>query len=271
MRHIPAIAGRELRSIFATPVAFVLLAVYAVFAGFIFFASLGLFLTQLQQIQALGMLQLLEQWNLNDVVIAPAFFTFAIVFMVLIPLLTMRAFSEERSTGTIELILTSPVSVWEIVIGKYLAVLVMVLLLVSLTALYPGLLFLYGNPEPWQTLVGLLALACYGAGLAALGCFVSALTRNQIIAGSVGIVASLVLLVLPAAAEGAESEAVSALLRYPRHVLALRAGAARRAAFRGSGLLRSDDRDLSLTRTRGDRLAALALGTTHGTLARECR
>ena len=214
MRHIPAIAGRELRSIFATPVAFVILSVYVIFAGFIFFASLGLFLTQLQQIQALGMLQLLEQWNLNDVVLAPAFVTFAVVFLVLIPLLTMRAFSEERATGTIELILTSPVSVWEIVIGKYLAVLAMVILLVALTALYPGLLFLYGNPEVGQTLVGLFVLTCYGAGLAALGCFVSALTSNQIIAGSVGIVAALVLLILPAAAEGAENEAVSSLLRY---------------------------------------------------------
>ncbi len=101
MRHIPAIAGRELRSIFATPVAYVIFSVYAVFAGFIFFASLGLFLTQLQQIQALGMLQLLDQWNLNDIVIAPAFFTFAIVFLILIPLLTMRAFAEERATGSI--------------------------------------------------------------------------------------------------------------------------------------------------------------------------
>ncbi|MEE9281446.1 MAG: ABC transporter permease subunit [Myxococcota bacterium] len=214
MRHIPAIAGRELRSIFATPVAYVIFTVYAVFAGFIFFASLGLFLTQLQQIQALGMLQLLEQWNLNDVVIAPAFFTFAIVFLVLIPLLTMRAFAEERATGSIELLLTSPVSVWEIVIGKYLAVLAIVALLVALTALYPGLLFLYGNPEVLQTLTGLLALFLYGAALAALGCFVSALTRNQIIAGSVGIVAALVLLVLPAAAEGAQNEGVRSLLQY---------------------------------------------------------
>ncbi len=214
MRHVPAIAGRELRSIFATPVAYVIFTVYAVFAGFIFFASLGLFLTQLQQIQALGMLQLLEQWNLNDVVIAPAFFTFAIVFLVLIPLLTMRAFAEERATGSIELLLTSPVSVWEIVIGKYLAVLAIVALLVALTALYPCLLLLYGNPEVLQTLAGLLALFLYGAALAALGCFVSALTRNQIIAGSVGIVAALVLLVLPAAAEGAQNEAVRSLLQY---------------------------------------------------------
>lgn len=214
MRHVPVIAARELRSIFATPVAYVLFAAYAVFAGFIFFASLGLFLTQVQQIQALGMLHLLEQWNLNDVVIGPAFFTFAIVLLVLVPLLTMRAFAEERATGSIELVLTSPASVWEIVIGKYLAVLAVVALLMALTALYPALLFAYGNPEPAQTLGGLLALFCYGAGLAALGCFVSALTRNQIIAGSVGIVAALVLLVLPAAAEGAADERVRALLEY---------------------------------------------------------
>ena len=185
MRHIPAIAGREIRSIFATPVAYVIFSAYAVFAGFIFFASLGLFLTQLQQIQALGMLHLLEQWNLNDVVIAPAFFTFAIVFLILVPLLTMRAFAEERATGSIELLLTSPVSVWEIVIGKYLAVLVVVALLVVMTALYPGLLFLYGNPEVAQTLSGLLSLFCYGAGLAAMGGCVSAWTQNPISAAAV--------------------------------------------------------------------------------------
>ena len=214
MRHIPAICARELRSVFSTPVAYVVFAVYLVFAGFIFFASLGGLLIWIERIQAYGALQMLDQVNLNDTVISNVFYTFGFTFIVMVPLLSMRAFAEERSRGSIELLLTSPVSVWEIVIGKYLSVLVMIAILVGLTASYPALLFYYGDPELWQTLAGLLTLFLYGAALAAIGCFVSALTRNQIIAGMVGIVTGLFLLVLPAAAESTQNESIRAVLEY---------------------------------------------------------
>ena len=82
--------------------------------------------SDLQQIQAFGLHHLLERMNLNDMVIAQSFGTFATLMAFVIPLLCMRAFAEERATGSIELLLTSPVSGWEVVIGKYLAVLAMV-------------------------------------------------------------------------------------------------------------------------------------------------
>ena len=214
MRHIPAICARELRSVFSTPVAYVVFAVYLVFAGFIFFASLGGILLWVERIQAFGALQMLEEVNLNDTVISNVFYTFGFTFIIIVPLLSMRALAEERARGSIELLLTSPVSVWEIVIGKYLSVLAMVAILVALTAGYPALLFFYGDPELWQTLAGLLALFLYGAALAALGCFISALTRNQIIAGTVGIVAGLFLLVVPAAAESTQNESIRSVLEY---------------------------------------------------------
>ena len=214
MRHVPAIAGRELRAMFSTPVAYVVFAVYLVFAGFIFFSSLGSLLIWVQRVQAFGALQMLAQVNLNDTVIANVFYTFGFTFIVMIPLLSMRALAEERTRGTIELLLTSPITVWEIVLGKYLSVLVMVVLLVALTAGYPALLFWYGDPELWQTIAGLLSLLLYGAALAAIGCFVSALSQSQIIAGMVGIVAGLILLVLPAAAESTQNESMRGLLEY---------------------------------------------------------
>ncbi len=214
MRHVPAIAARELRSVFSTPVAYTVFAVYLVFAGFVFFSSLGGLLLWMQRVQAFGMLQMLEQVNLNDTVIANVFYTFGFTFIVMVPLLSMRALAEERARGSLELLMTSPVSVWEIVLGKYLSVLVMIGVLVLMTAAYPALLFWYGNPELWQTLAGLLSLFLYGAALAAVSCFVSALTRNQIIAGMVGIVAGLFLLVVPAAAESTQNESIRSLLEY---------------------------------------------------------
>lgn len=214
MTHVLAIAGRELRSVFATPIAYVLIAVYMLFAGFVFFASLGMFLVQLEQIQALGMMQLLEQWNLQDVVVAQSLSTFAILLAIVVPLLAMRAFAEERATGSIELLLTSPVTSTEIVLGKFLAIAGVLTLVGVLTALFPALLFLYGDPELWQTLSGLLMLWLYSLGLAAMCCFISALTRSQIVAGLVGVVAALVLLLLEFAAESSQSDLMKGVLRW---------------------------------------------------------
>jgi ABC-2 type transport system permease protein len=214
MRHVSAIAGRELRSMFATPVAYVFIAVYIFFAGFFFFASFGGFLIQTQQLQAFGMTQYLERMNLNDMVIAPALYTMAVLQCFLVPLLSMRSLAEERATGSIELLLTSPVSSWEVVLGKYLAVVVLLALVGLLTAAFPALLFLYGNPELGQTASGLLALFLCSAALAGVTFFISALTRSQIVAGVVGIIVALLLLLLDAGAEQAQSEPVKAVLSY---------------------------------------------------------
>lgn len=201
MRHVGAIAGRELRSIFSTPVAYVMFSVYLVFSGFAFFLSLTGFLSALQQIQAFQRFDLLEQFNLNTSVIEPSLGIFSFVFLLLIPLLTMRAFAEEQATGTIELLLTSPLTIWEIVLGKYLAILVVIGILVGLSALYPALLFYYGDPELLPTLAGLMGLFLYGAAFAAIGCLISSLTRSQISAALVTFFAGMILYLIDYFAE----------------------------------------------------------------------
>ncbi|MCH6563625.1 MAG: ABC transporter permease subunit, partial [Myxococcales bacterium] len=201
MRHVGAIAGRELRSIFSTPVAYVMFSVYLVFSGFAFFLSLTGFLSALQQIQAFQRFDLLEQFNLNTSVIEPSLGIFSFVFLLLIPLLTMRAFAEEQATGTIELLLTSPLTIWEIVLGKYLAILVVLGMLVGLSALYPALLFYYGDPELLPTLAGLMGLFLYGAAFAAIGCLISSLTRSQISAALVTFFAGMILYLIDYFAE----------------------------------------------------------------------
>ena len=214
MSHVLAIAGRELRAMFVTPIAYVMMAAYLVFGGYIFFLSLSLFLQQLQQIQAMQLFQYLEQFNLNDAVIQPALGTYSFLFILLIPLLTMRAFSDERANGTFELLLTSPVSTWQIVLGKYLAVLAMLGVLVGLAALHPALLFLYGDPEVLQTLAGLLGLFLYAAALGAIGCFVSSLTASQLVAAFVTVVAGLLLLLLDVLADMVPGGVSQEVVRY---------------------------------------------------------
>ncbi|MCZ6823969.1 MAG: ABC transporter permease subunit [Deltaproteobacteria bacterium] len=201
MRHVGAIAGRELRSIFSTPVAYVMFSVYLVFSGFAFFLSLTGFLSALQQIQAFQRFDLLEQFNLNTSVIEPSLGIFSFVFLLLIPLLTMRAFAEEQATGTIELLLTSPLTIWEIVLGKYLAILAVIGMLVGLSGLYPALLFYYGDPELLPTLAGLMGLFLYGAAFAAIGCLISSLTRSQISAALVTFFAGMILYLIDYFAE----------------------------------------------------------------------
>jgi ABC-2 type transport system permease protein len=214
VRHVGTIAARELRSLFATPVAYVLLALFLVIAGYFFFIGLAVFLQEIQMIQAMRRMELLGQWNLNQRVIAPAFGTFSVIFLLLIPLLTMRAFAEERALGTVELLLTSPLTTWEVVLGKYLALCAMVGVLVGLAALYAGLLFVYGNPEPWLTGAGLLALLLYGAALAALGFFVSTLTRSQLIAALVALIVGLVLFLLDVVAQISPPGPAQEVLRF---------------------------------------------------------
>lgn len=233
MRHVLVIAGRELNSIFSTPVAYVMFAVYFVFSGFTFFLSLTGFLAALQQIQAFQRFDLLDQFNLNSSVIEPSFGVFSFVFLFLVPLLTMRTFAEERANGTIELLLTSPLSVWEIVLGKYLAILAVLGMLVGVTALYPALLFYFGDPELLQTLAGLIALFLYAAAFAALGCLISALTRSQMSAALVTFFAGLILFLIDYFAEVGLQGTAQEVVRY----FGLRAHFEQLV----SGVVRSDD------------------------------
>ncbi|MEE2703673.1 MAG: ABC transporter permease subunit [Myxococcota bacterium] len=214
MRHIGVIAAREVRSLFVTPAAYVLLAGYAVLAGYFFFVGLGFFVQRLQQVQQMQMFDYLQQMNLNSEVIGPSFGSFSVILVFLIPLITMRTFAEERVNGTFELLLTSPLSTWEIVLGKYLGVLGPILAIVAISACYPALLLLYGNPEILQTLAGLLGLFCYGATLGAIGCFASALTQNQIVAAVVAMIVGLMLYLLEFLAQLTPPGAGQELIRY---------------------------------------------------------
>jgi len=192
MRHVGAIASRELRSFFVSPVAYVVLTMWSVLAGTFFLSSLIGFQEDLIRAQQFQALDALEQMNLNDGLILPFYGSMWIVLLFALPAITMGLFASEKANGTEELLLTSPVTIWEIVLGKFLAGVGFVSLMMAIVAFYPGLLFVYGDPEWGKTLSGLLGLFLVSVTYVSVGGFASALTRNQLVA----FVLSLVLLLV---------------------------------------------------------------------------
>ncbi len=215
MTHVPAIAGRELRSLFASPVAYVVLVLFAVLAGVFFLIHVINFNEFIRQSQQFGIQENLERANLNDFVIAPFLQTMSVVLLFLVPGLTMGLVASEKTNGTQELLLTSPITIWELVLGKFAASLAFVGILTLLLAVFPGILIYFGNPELAKIGSGLLGLFAMGASYAAIGTFASSVTRSQLIAYFLSVVILLVLLLLGlVASEGVGVEWATSLLRY---------------------------------------------------------
>ena len=193
MRNVWTIARRELYSYFVSPVAWVLLTIFAFLSGlfsYIIAASFVRFSLEGQMSGQGGPM------NLNEQVIAPLFSNVAVVGLFLIPLISMRLFAEEKRQGTIELLVTSPVHDVEIVLGKWLAAVLMYASLLVVLLLDFSFLFIYGSPDWKPVVTGLLGILLQGACLLALGTFISTTTRNQIVAGAVGFALALVLWIL---------------------------------------------------------------------------
>jgi ABC-2 type transport system permease protein len=221
MKHLGAIAGRELRSYFVSPVAYVVLVLFAVLGGFFFVASVLSFDANVSQAQQFQAFDFLNELNLNDHLITPFYQIMWIVVLFLVPGLTMGLFAAEKTNGTQELLMTSPITIWELVLGKFLAAAAMVTLLVLMLGLWTGILFLYGDPEPLKTGAGLLGLWLIGLSYAAVGCFASSVTRNQLIAFFLALVLLLILWLLAVVADlggaggaAAAGSQVSDLLRW---------------------------------------------------------
>jgi len=201
MKRIPAVALREISSLFVSPVAYGVLTLYTLLAGFFFLLGVVGFLETLRQAQAFQAFDYLAQMNLNDALITPFLGSMSVVLIFVIPGVTMGLFASEKANGTDELLLTSPLTIWDIVLGKYLAVAIFVLLLGLLVGFFPAVLFRYGDPEVGKTLAGLLGLVLTGLAYAAVGCFASSVTRSQMIAFILAFVILLLLLIMGAVAE----------------------------------------------------------------------
>ena len=173
MRIAQAVAWKEIQVYFGSPTAYIVGLMFLALSGFFFAQDLG---------------DPFPEASLNN------FFQGAtIVLILLAPVLTMRLLAEEQKLGTIELLLTSPVRDWEVVVGKYLASLTILIVTLALTLYYTILLFVFASPDPGPIYSGYLGLVLYGGAALAVGLLCSTLTSNQIVAAvlAIGILLAL--------------------------------------------------------------------------------
>jgi ABC-2 type transport system permease protein len=219
MRNTLVIAGKELQGYFVQPVAYVVLTVFLLLAGWFFFALLRQFDEMVQLIQMMGQQQQLQTMNLNTRVIDPLLHDLSIVLVIVMPALTMRVFAEEKRTGTYELLLTAPVRTGEIVAGKFIAAACFTLIMIGLAWIFPLILVAFGNPEVGVMFAGYLSLTLLALSFVAVGLFTSSLTQNQIIAAisSFGLLILLYVISWPAEAGGGVVWALLKYLSLPDH------------------------------------------------------
>ncbi|HTS47143.1 MAG TPA: ABC transporter permease [Bryobacteraceae bacterium] len=193
MRNIWIICRKELHGYFVSPVAYLLLTMFAIIFGFFYWTSVGYFNMVGLESQMRGQS---FPMSVNEYVIRPLLSNVSVIGLFFIPMITMRLFAEEKRTGTIELLATSPIRDIEVILGKWFAAVLLYATLLAFTAVNFAFLFRYGNPD-WKPLaIGYLGLLLQAGGLLAIGTFISTLTKNQIIAGAATFGVCLLLWVL---------------------------------------------------------------------------
>lgn len=209
---IRVIAMRELRSLFLSPLAWSILAVVQLILGFLFIGRVELL--QLYQAQ---LLTLENAPGVTEIVLPDLLAYAAIVLLLVVPLLTMRLVAEERRNRTLSLLFSAPVSMTEIVLGKYLGILLFLLILLALIALLPLSLLAGGSLDYGLTLSGLLGLALVLASFASVGLYVSTLTQHPAVAatGTFGVL--LLFWVLDWSGQGLSGGSVLAYLSLFNH------------------------------------------------------
>ncbi|MBZ5603531.1 MAG: ABC transporter permease subunit [Acidobacteriia bacterium] len=187
------IAKKELNSYFRSPIAYGVMAFFALIAGYFFYVAVVYFVRRGIESSMMGQS---FPMDVNEFVIRPVFSNISVIGLFLIPMITMRLFAEEKRTGTIELLLTSPVSDMSIILGKWLGGMMLYGAMLLLSAFSMALLFAYGQPDWHPIVIGYLGLLLQGGALLALGTFVSNCTKNQIVAGVAGFAVALLLWVI---------------------------------------------------------------------------
>jgi len=182
--NILAIAHKELKSYFASPIAYIVIGFFVLLYGYFYALTLQYFVAESLQMSQFGPGGA-RSMNINERMIRPILSNVTVVLLFVMPMITMRTYSEEKRSGTIELLLTSPLSDFQIIMGKFLGALALYAVMLAVTLIHMAILFIYGAPE-WKPLatayLGLLLLCgCF----LALGLFISSLTKNQIVAGMI--------------------------------------------------------------------------------------
>ena len=198
MRMVWWIARRELVTYFVSPLAYLIISVFILIVALSFFISLVSFANA--ALVYGNNPYYLQQLNVNDQVVRPLFGGFVPIFLlILFPAITMRLLPEEKRQGTAELILTSPITSTQIVLGKYLGTLVVWMVMLGASLSFMGILSYVSDPD-WKTIASLyLGVFLLGASFLAVGLCLSAFTENQVLAYVLGVGTLLTLWLLAGA------------------------------------------------------------------------
>jgi ABC-2 type transport system permease protein len=218
MRNVLAIAERELRSYFASPIAYAVIGLFALVFGWMFYAFLRYFITASMRMGPGGMGQ--GPVNINDMLLRPLILQISVVVLFVLPMVTMRTYSEEKRSGTIELLLTSPITDVQIILGKFLGAMGLFVAMLLVTLIDIAILFLLGNPEWKPIATGYLGLLLMGASIVSIGLLISSRTKNQIVAGVMTFAVVLMLWVIGwmGEASGPTAKAVLSFLSITDHM-----------------------------------------------------
>ncbi len=193
MRNVATLTKRELMAWFLSPMAYVVLCVFLGFIGYMSFQFLS-FSRRAEMSQVLGFM--------------------GFIWIFILPLMTMRLFADEFDSGTIETLMTAPVTTLEVVLSKYLASLVFLLVLILPTMIGAAILFAYGKPDPGPIVAGYFGLFLLGAFYLAVGLLASACVRAQVAAAIIAIVLLLALYILGYIIRPEAIDPLSKALRY---------------------------------------------------------
>lgn len=174
---IRTIAARELRSLFLSPLAWTVLAVVQIILAYLFLVQLDLFFKIQPRLAGAG-----ASLGVTDVVVAPLYNSAAVVMLLVVPLITMRLISEERRARTLSLLFSAPVSMTEIIVGKYVGTLVFLMIMTGLLTVMPLSLGLWGALDWGKFAACVLGLALLLASFAALGLYMSTVTAQPAVA-----------------------------------------------------------------------------------------
>jgi ABC-2 type transport system permease protein len=193
VNNVLLICRKELKGYFASPIAYLLMAFFGLIFGFGFYTAARDFVRFSFQASMMGQSQ---PMSVNEQIIRPLVGFASTIALFLVPMITMRLFAEEKRSGTIELLMTSPIKDIEIILGKWLGAMLLYLCILGMSVLNFGMLFIWGKPDWKPVLVAYLGLILQGGVLLAIGAFISTTTKNQIIAGGVTFFVCLLLWLL---------------------------------------------------------------------------
>jgi ABC-2 type transport system permease protein len=191
--NVIAIAQKELKGYFASPIAYIVIGFFVLLFGFFYYTLLMIFN---QQSMGMGGMPGSPSQNVNEGMLRPLFLNASVILLFVLPMITMRTYSEEKRSGTIELLLTAPLTDFQIIMGKFLGAMGLYAAMLAVTLIHMAAIFVFGTPEWLPLVTTYLGLLLMGGCFISVGLLISSLTKNQIVAGMITFAVFLLLWVI---------------------------------------------------------------------------